>query len=382
MVAIDDHRAIATRMSRQGLRGGIGDIAAVVRSLVGMQSQEFGYALWSVAQRTAPGSDASHRVSKATMDSAFADGVLVRTHVLRLTWHFALPEDIRWLLRLTVPRLKKLSAYYDRQLGLDDAVFARTNAVLADAVSDGRHRTRAELTAVLDAAGIPASGQRAGNIMMRAEFDEVLISGAPRGKQQTYAAFDERVPPDAGFDADESLAELARRFFTTRGPATVKDLATWASLTVSQAKRGVAQVESELDSATLDGETVYLAAGALDAPSGEIDSPTVDLVQGYDEIVMSYSETRGLLAGGAAYLADRHHLAVPAHHPRRRHPGRALAPSPRAGFRCHRDRAASAAEPSRELRIAGCGPMVRRVPGSSGNPRVNSFRRRACLHRR
>jgi hypothetical protein len=184
---------------------------------------------------------------------------------------------------------------------LDDAVFARTNAALADAVSDGRHRTRAELSAVLDAAGIPASGHRAGNIMMRAEFDEVLISGPPRGKQHTYAAFDARVPPDAGFDADESLAELARRFFTTRGPATVKDLATWASLTLSQARRGLAQVESELDSATLDGATVYLAAGALDALRGEIDSPTVDLVQGYDEIVMSYSESRSLLAGGAAY---------------------------------------------------------------------------------
>ena len=301
MVAIDDHRAIATRMSRQGLRGGIGDIAAVVRSLVGIQSQEFGYALWSVAQRTPAESGPSNQVSKATMDSAFADGLLLRTHVLRLTWHFALPEDVRWLLRLTVPRLKKLSAYYDRQLGLDDAVFARTNAVLAEAVSDGRHRTRAQLTAALEAAGIPASGQRAGNIMMRAEFDEVVISGAPKGKQQTYAAFDERVPPDSGFDADEALAELARRFFTTRGPATVKDLATWASLTVSQARRGVAQVESGLDSATLDGVTVYLAAGGLDAASSEIDSPTVDLVQCYDEIVMSYSETRGLLTAGEAY---------------------------------------------------------------------------------
>ena len=301
MVAIDDHRAVAIRMSQQGLRGGMGDIAAVVRSLVGMQAQEFGYALWSVAQRTAAGSDAPHPVTQATMNGAFVDSVLLRTHVLRLTWHFALPEDIRWLLRLTVPRLKKLSAYYDRQLGLDDGVFARSNAVLADAVSDGRHRTRAELAAALDAAGIPASGQRAGNIMMRAEFDEVLISGAPKGKQQTYAAFDERVPPDAGFDADESLAELARRFFTARGPATVKDLATWASLTLSQARRGLAQVESELGSAALDGVTVYFAAGALDAPSGEIDSPTVDLVQGYDEIVMSYSESRGLLTGGAAY---------------------------------------------------------------------------------
>jgi hypothetical protein len=109
---------------------------------------------------------------------------------------------------------------------LDDAVFARTNAVLAQAVGDGRHRTRVELTAALEAARIPASGQRAENIMMRAEYDEVVISGAPRGKQQTYAAFDERVPPASGFDAEESLAELARRFFTTRGPATAKDLAT------------------------------------------------------------------------------------------------------------------------------------------------------------
>ena len=102
MVAIDEHRAVALRMSHQGLRGGPGDIATVVRSLAAMQAQEFGYALWSVAQRTGVGpaaaSVSADQVDKATMDGAFADGLLLRTHVLRLTWHFALPEDIRWLL--------------------------------------------------------------------------------------------------------------------------------------------------------------------------------------------------------------------------------------------------------------------------------------------
>ncbi len=302
MAALDGRRAIELRMSNQGLNGaGLGDIPSVVRSLAGMQAQEFGYALWSVAQRTSPRAGSARPVGKAAMDRAFADGLLLRTHMLRTTWHFVCPADVRWLLRLSAPRLKRLSAYYDRQLGLDDAVFARTNAVLADAVGDGHHHTRAELSSALQAARIPAPAQRLGNIMMRAEFDEVLISGEPRGKQQTYAAFDERVPPDAGFDAEQALAELARRFFATRGPASVRDLATWASLTLTQARRALARVQSELECVTVDGLELYLAAAAVDVPVDEIDSPRVDLVQAYDEVVMSYSESRGLLSGGAAY---------------------------------------------------------------------------------
>ena len=323
-----DGLLVPRRMVNQRLWGSaLLSVSDVLGAMAGMQAQEFHYALWSVAQRIgragghpaagggvgeAAGrgvhrdADADGAVDKAAMDRAFADGQLLRTHVLRTTWHFAAPQDIRWMLRLTVPRLRTLTAYYDRQQQLDDGMFARANELLAQALSGGSHRTRGELSAILQQAGIAATGQRMGHIMMRAEFDEVVISGAPRGRQQTYAAFDERVPPDARyareFDQDAGLAELARRFFTTRGPATVKDLATWASLTLTQARRGLAAVRPELSGAIIDGMQFYFADVQGDPTNVGVGSPRVDLVQGYDEIVMSYSESRGQLTAGPAVL--------------------------------------------------------------------------------
>jgi hypothetical protein len=280
------------------------DIESVVRALVGMQAQEFGYALFSVAQRV------GSPIGSADMLAAVDSGRVLRTHVLRTTWHFALPEDVRWMLRLTAPKLRSINGYYDRQLGVDRGEIDRAEAVLADEVSGGRHRTRKELAAALESAGIRANGQRLAHLVMHAEFDEVLISGAMSGKQQTYAAFDDRVPParglrkagvhEAAFDEAGALAELAGRFVATRGPVTAKDLAVWASLTLTQAKLGLAAIESDCRTTELDGMTVYStgpAAAVVDGPR-----PVVDLVQGYDEIVMSYSESRVLLTGGLGAL--------------------------------------------------------------------------------
>ena len=157
---------------------------------VGMQAQEFQYALWSFPQRMAGGA----AVTRTDTQRAFDDGLILRTHVLRPTWHFALPQDIRWMLRLTAPKLRRIMGSYTRQAGLDRAELNRTQDVLAGAVQNGKHCTRKDLIAALEAAGIAAGGGRLTFILMHAEYDEVLISGAMQGKQQTYAAFDERVP--------------------------------------------------------------------------------------------------------------------------------------------------------------------------------------------
>ncbi len=298
-------------MVNQGLwRPTAPDAESVLRAVVGMQAQEFGYALWSVAQRV------DGPVGSADLLTAFNAGRLLRTHVLRTTWHFALPEDVRWLLRLTSPKLRSINGYYDRQLGLDRPEIDRAQAVLAEEVAGGRHRTRKELAAALESAGIRANGQRLAHLVMHAEFDEVLISGGMSGKQQTYAAFDDRVPPastyaksgvhEAAFDEPGALAELARRFVASRGPVTAKDLAVWASLTQAQAKRGLAAIEADCLTTDIDGMTLYsVEPSGNAAPDG--DGPVIDLVQGFDEIVMSYSESRSLLTGGLGSLpvADR-----------------------------------------------------------------------------
>lgn len=276
---------MALRLHNQRLRGGTPFPTAehVLRWQGAVQAQEFAYAKWSLAQR-------AQSVTASMMDRAFADGRVLRTHLLRPTWHFVLPEDARWIIQLTRPRVSALNAFQYRQHELDDELFRRSNAALARAVADGNHRTRDELVVALAEAGITASRIRLACILMQAELNMVLISGAPRGKQQTYAAFDERVSAaNHPFDQDEALAELTRRYFTSRGPATLKDFIRWSSLTAADGKRGIESVQSLLTSETIEGRTYWTTEGRSAFAAA---ATNVDLIQGYDEIVMSYSDSK------------------------------------------------------------------------------------------
>lgn len=282
----------AARLRHQGLWAPTAaDGPAALDALVAMQGQEFAYSLWALAQRVRP----ADRPGRADLLAAFDRGDILRTHVLRTTWHLVRPRDVRPLLRLTAPRLRRLLAGYDRRLGLDRAALDRAEVVLAEQVAGGRHRTRRELATALAAEGIEASGQRLGHLMMHAELDEVLISGAMAGQQHTYAAFTERVPPDAGRDDADALVEVATRYLSGRAPATAKDFAGWASLTVTQARVGLDGSGAERHER--DGLTFY--GRRPPAEPRTAGRPRVDLLQGYDEMIMSYSQSRAaILPGG------------------------------------------------------------------------------------
>lgn len=253
--------------------------------MAAMQAQEFGYARWSVAQR-------AKGIDHAAMDRALAEGSVLRTHLLRPTWHFVSSADIRWLLELTAPRVHAHNAHRYRQLDLDRAVFARSRRILIRSLRDGRHLTRQELVPRLEEGGIKASGPRLAHLLMHAELEGVIGSGADRGKQRTYALLEERAPRAASLDPDEALAELTRRYFTTRGPATLKDFAWWAGLTVAKGRRGLEMLGSELESEVVEDRTFWSTGSA---PRSRPGSPTVDLLQGYDEYIISYSESRDVL---------------------------------------------------------------------------------------
>ena len=164
----------------------------MVRALVAVQSQDYGTASgnagWSVGQRVAG-------CTAADVARAVDEGRILRTHVLRPTWHFVTPEDIRWLLALTASRVETLNASVYRQHGLDPVTLTRGEQAITDALAGGIHLTRAGLATVLEHAGIPASGIRLASIVMHAELDALICSGAMRGKQQTYALLEERVSP-------------------------------------------------------------------------------------------------------------------------------------------------------------------------------------------
>jgi hypothetical protein len=257
----------------------------VVRWLVAVQSQDYGPAKWSVAQRT-------HRVSDAVMDRALADGTILRTHVLRPTWHFVLPADIRWLLELTAPRVQALNAYMYRQFELDGAVLKKCNVRLVRALQGGNQLTRRELEAVLNRAGIATNGFRLAYILMNAELNGIICSGALNGKQHTHALLNERVLQAKRLTRDEALAELTLRYFASHGPATAKDFKSWSSLTAADIKKGLEMVAAQLEHEIIDGLSCWFVTSAA-CPKAA--SPAVHLLQGYDEYVMGYSESKYLL---------------------------------------------------------------------------------------
>ena len=204
-----------------------------MRWLGAVQAQDYHGAKWALALRT-------RGVDSAALDRAFDAGAFLRTHVMRPTWHFVAPEDLRWLLALTGPRVHAVNAHPYRAFELDAPLFRRAHALLTRALRGGRSLTRLELATALEAGGIAARGQRLAYIVMHAEIDALVCSGPMRGKQHTYMLLEERVPPAPALARDEALATLARRYFTSHGPATAHDFAWWSGLTVADAREGVA----------------------------------------------------------------------------------------------------------------------------------------------
>ena len=253
-----------------------------------VQAQEYPFARWSVGQR------AGAALDEAAIDAALARGEIVRTHVMRDTWHFVAASDARWLLRLTGPRIRARNGTMYRRLGLDAAQLTKSGALLADVLSGGVQLTRRALAAELALRGLEAEGPLLAYILMHAELEEVICSGARQGKQQTYALFDDRVPPAASLSRDKALAEAVRRFFASHGPATVKDFTWWSYLTVADARRGLELAGGALESTVVGGRTYWSAAGDASAAPRSA-APRAHLLQVYDEYVVAYRESRDLL---------------------------------------------------------------------------------------
>ena len=280
----DPRLAIAARrLSNQQLTGPpLAGAAAVVRHLGAVQAQEYPVARWSLGLR-------AEGLTEAAVDAALADGSVIRTHVMRDTWHLVAREDLRWIVALTRPRIRARNEVMHRRLGLDPALLTRTEAILVAALTERGQLTRKELGTVLADHGIEAEGPRLAYVLMHAELELVVCSGAMAGKQHTYALVDHRAGRTPTLERDEALAELARRYLASHGPATPRDLAWWASLTAADARRAVDLLGPELVRTEAGGRAYWEAASS---PEPAPPLPRAHLLQGYDEYVISYSESR------------------------------------------------------------------------------------------
>src|SRR6266700_3992959 len=210
---------------------------ALVEWLGAVQAQDFAAAKWALGLRL-------QGMTDDDIEQAFTDGAILRTHVMRPTWHFVSPADIRWLLAFTAPRVQQ--------------------------------------------AGIVTEGeQRVTHIMMRAELDSIICSGARRGKQFTYALLAERAPQARTLDRDEALAELTMRYFTSHGPATIQDFVWWSGLTVAEARAGLAMVTSHLLHETIGGQIYWFSPPT---PPAQDLSQAAHLLPNFDEYTVGYTD--------------------------------------------------------------------------------------------
>jgi len=269
------------RLRNQGLfRSTFKSASDAVSQLGAVQAQDYAGAKWALGQRIKDSTDAS-------LEQAFTAGSILRMHLLRPTWHFVTPRDIRWLLILTAPRVHAVNAFMYRQVGLEKTIIKKSYKVLEKALKGNQHLTRAELGSILERSGIKVQAQQLTYIMMSAELDGLICSGPRKGKQFTYALLEERVPLVPKLERDEALAELTKRYFISRGPATLKDFVWWSGLTMTDARDGIEIVNSQLMNETINNQVFWFHESK---PPITGKSMTAHLLPNYDEYVVGYTD--------------------------------------------------------------------------------------------
>lgn len=256
----------------------------VVKRMVAMQAQDYAGAKWAIGLRMSAGHE-------NIIEQAITDGRILRTHLLRPTWHFVAPDDIRWILALTAPRINAINAGMYKKFELNAPVFNKCNDVFIRAMQGNKQLTRAELIDVLNKNNIPTDDLRFTCLLMHAELDGIICNGGRAGKQFTYALLDDRAPSAPPLTHDEALTKLAMGFFTTRGPATIHDFANWSGLTVTDAATGLEHVKAQLISEVIDGKTYWMPHHTEATPAKN----KAYLLPAYDEFAIAYKDRDALV---------------------------------------------------------------------------------------
>ena len=280
------HIARQRLLSQQIAASRCATAAEVVATLGAVQAQDHANALWAIGLRL-PSS------TETDIEQAIRNRTIVRTWPMRGTLHFVPAADVRWMLDLLTPRIIAGMASRAQQLGLDDAVFARARKTFARALNGGRQLTRAAMLEALEQAKISTASQRGYHILSRLGQEGLICFAVRSGKQPTFALLDEWIPKARRLDLDATLAELARRYFSGHGPATLKDFIWWSGLKAADARAGLDGASPRLTREVIDGVAYWMAA---QPPAEPESAPAIHLLPGFDEYLLGYQDRSAVLA--------------------------------------------------------------------------------------
>lgn len=254
-----------------------------------MQAQDYAMANWAIGVRL-PGITEKHIVS------AMNEGEIIRTHLMRPTWHFVSAEDIYWMLELSAPYIKSSLKSRHKELELTDTILKKTNAIIEKSLSNKDCLTREELVHEFTKAKIATDNNRASHLLFIAELEGILCSGPVIGKKQTYALLEKRVPKTKTLKKDEALAKLAQKYFLSHCPATLQDFTWWSGLSNPDARKALEMIKSSLVPEVINGQT-YWFPNSITIPKQD---KSVYLLPAFDEFIISYKDR-------SATLKTEHH---------------------------------------------------------------------------
>ncbi len=258
----------------------------VVGWMGAMQAQDFAMAKWAVGIRLL-------NPTNAKIEKALNKGEILRTHVMRPTWHFVAAEDIYWLLDLTAAKIKSSMKSRDKDLELSETIYTKSNIIIGQILSGGVHLSREELAKAFNSFNISTDNNRLSHLLIRAELEGIICNGQVNGNKQTYALLCERVPNKKILTREESLAELAKRYFTSHGPATLQDFVWWSGLSVTEARQGLESVQSGFISETIGAAKYWFKDFSSIVKS---DKMSIYLLPAFDEFLISYRDRSASLS--------------------------------------------------------------------------------------
>ncbi len=256
----------------------------VVAWMGGMQGQDFAGVKWSIGLRLP-------QAVESGVERAIDEAKIIRTWPMRGTLHFVAAADVRWILALTSTKNLPASARRRQNLELDDKTLQRCHEDFTKTLHGGKQKTRDEMYAVLAGAGISTEGQRGYHILWNAALHGLICFAAIKDKEQSFALLDEWVAPSKGKTRDEALAELALRYFTSRGPATVQDFIWWSGLSAGEARVGFEAIKSHLVQETVNKQTYWMPPD-IDVPKEQM---SAFALPGFDEYLLGYKDRSAVL---------------------------------------------------------------------------------------
>jgi hypothetical protein len=273
---ISNIRLISQRIEGKGFK----TAKEIVSWMGAMQAQDYLMSKWAVGIRL-------QNSMEAKVEDAINKGDIIRIHVMRPTWHYVSAKDIYWMLELTAPQIK--TSLKSRHIGLElsEEAIKQGNRLIEKAFYNKKNITREELAKEFEKAKIKTGDNRLAHFLLLAELDGIICSGQIRDNKPSYALLNERIRYNKVLTREESLAELAKRYFSSRCPATINDFAWWSGLPLKDARRGLELVKSDFVSETIGGQTYWMTPSII---SIRKDMPSVHLLPAYDEFLISYRD--------------------------------------------------------------------------------------------